>query len=108
MLYSTNSVIDFAKQVFLKEIDMDKYEDDALVKKYYFPLDFSDDIIDISIKRLFVLHNFQRGFMIVQYTHQVLDSETGLTITGSIGIVSKWTIEKRDNRWVVTDIEERP
>ena len=49
--------------------------------------------IDVSISRVWVWHNFKNGYMKVIYSVRYLD-ENGKIVSCSIGVPSKWYIEK--------------
>ena len=108
MVMPTNNIIHFAKLVFTQEINKESYKDNALVEYYFFPIDIRENIVNIDIKRLFVLHDSKHGYRLVRYTYLVTDRDTGLTITASKGVNSKWIIDNIDGEWVVSSIEENP
>ena len=47
------------------------------------------------------------GYMWVKYTSVAYDVDGEVT-TGSWNILTKWELEKQDDRWIVTDINEAP
>ena len=61
------------------------------VKEYEFDLDY-------------VWHNTKRGYVEVTYRY-LINGKVEKNYRGSSG-VSRWYIEKRNNRWIVTKIEE--
>ena len=70
---------------------------------------FDYEIADAKIKisRIFVLHNFKKGKMYVNYTIETLNKD-GIHIYGSHNIYSTWDIEKKNGKWIVTSIKEKP
>ena len=108
MIASTYSVVQFAKTVFLQQIDKNAYPDNCLVNKYYYPKDITHSDITIRIYPLFVNHNFEKGVMYVSYTFVVRDRITGELVCGNWGVDSKWTIEKNAGKWIVNRIDEHP
>ena len=108
MLLNTNSVISYAKDIFMQKIPYDKNSPDALMHRYYYPDDDSDDRISLDLHRLFVWHNFDHGYMYVYYTIEVKDRVTNELEHGSWGIPSRWEIKKIDDIWRVIDIKEDP
>ena len=47
------------------------------------------------------------GYMWVKYTSVAYDVDGEVT-TGSWNILTKWEVEKQDDRWIVTNINEAP
>lgn len=107
LFINTNSVINDFRSIINNKIDdeiaygeLERYKipefDDVVYKRTY-----------SKIKRKFVFHNFGKGVMYIKYTYCAYDTNEKL-ITGSKDVSSKWYIEKRNGRWVVTEIEEKP
>ena len=108
MLWSTNSVIDDFKNCVSANEQAQEVKNTNLYMYYYFGDNFTDIVdTDIKIKRKFVLHNFNKGVMWINYTYYVYDDK-GTCIKGSHDIDSKWYIKKVDSRWIVYDIDEAP
>jgi len=63
--------------------------------------------VEANVTRLFVWHGFSKGFMYVRYFYKGEDA-SGKLLTASGPLISKWTIQKIDGEWVITDIEEAP
>lgn len=63
--------------------------------------------VESWVRRIWVWHNGQKGYMLVNYTCRYFDAD-GEAVSWSVGIDSKWYIEKQNGKWVVTDIEEAP
>lgn len=108
MLLNTNSVISYAEDIFMQRIPYDANSPDALMHRYYYPEDHSDDLFSLDLRRLFVWHNFDHGYMYVYYTIEVKDGITNELEYGSWGIPSRWEIKKIDGVWRVIDIKEDP
>ena len=108
MFYSTNNVIeDFKACVSGKDVS-NGVEDAQLYKYYNYKADNGRAVdADVEIRRLFVLHNFKKGVMYVEYSCETFDEE-GNTVYGAAGIPSKWYIERNNGRWEVVEIEEDP
>jgi hypothetical protein len=63
--------------------------------------------IELSLTRLFTLHNFREGYIWVFYTYIAYD-EDGRILSGSSRIPSKWKIERIDGAWEIVEIYEDP
>ena len=107
MLFTTNSVInDFYDVV---NNDLDESNSYGELERYKVPSFASVTYKETNskIRRIFVLHNSNKGVMYVKYSYIMYDV-TGDVITGSTNIFSKWYLKKSGNRWLVTDIDEKP
>ena len=60
-------------------------------------------------KLKFVAANFSgdSGYIWVKYSSEAYDKDGEVTF-GSLDILSRWELEKKDNQWVVTSIKEHP
>jgi hypothetical protein len=106
MVIDTNSIVfDFKNCISGKDISDDIKETEL----YY--MYFNDDevgyVTDVNVRRYFVLHNFHKGVMYVNYTYKTFD-KSGKQIRGAHKVSSKWYIEKQNGRWLVYDIDENP
>lgn len=63
--------------------------------------------IYINLKRKWVCHNFNKGIVFVKYNIELYD-ELGDCIRGAWNVDSEWCIEKKNGRWIVTEIHEMP
>ena len=63
--------------------------------------------IDLKLYRIFALHNFDRGYLWINYSVEVAD-EDGTVITGSWRINVRMDIQRVNGEWTVTRIYERP
>ena len=104
IFFDTNSVIDDFKAVANGEShqiidygELARYDG----KKYF--KDFSR--ANVEIRRTFVMHNFNEGYMNIVYTIERFNDK-GEHIYGAWNIPAKWYIKKIDGRWQVTKIEE--
>jgi len=105
MLIDTNPVVNEVKNVMSGQISKELTQDTPL--SMYNTADWNPTSVNISIRRVFVWHNFRDGYMRVIYTYKAFDS-SGTGLTGSSRVLSKWTIHKENGKWVITDIEEAP
>ena len=51
--------------------------------------------------------NHDSGYVWVRYTSKAYKQE-GTMVTGSSNVYSRWTIQRQDGTWVVTNIQEHP
>ncbi|MBQ8164985.1 MAG: hypothetical protein IJZ94_04140 [Clostridia bacterium] len=105
MVLNTNSVIRYAKSVFLGEISLEEVVDTPLYR--YYPKDLEIATTDLSINRIFVAHNFKEGYIWVKYDEERMDS-SGNILSGSWDAVSRWKIHKENGEWKVIEIKEAP
>jgi len=104
--YPTNDLFSEAKSVLAGEKVVD--ESNPLwrynFRKKYYP---DTETIESSIGRIWVWHNGKKGVMQVLYSVRYYD-KNGKIDYCSIGIPSKWYIEKENGKWKVTKIDEHP
>lgn len=106
MLYNTNQVIDDFKNVVSGSIDRN-VDYGELLERYDVFNCKGFERADVEIRRTFVMHNFKRGIMNVNYTIYAYDKD-GVVIYGSHNVPSTWHIEKTNGRWTVVKISEAP
>lgn len=108
MLSNTNTLFADAKAIFEGKKTV---TDDNPLYRYRFDSESypgnATKEINLSISRVWVWHNFKNGYMKVIYSVRYLD-ENGEIVSCSIGVPSKWYIEKNDGEWKITKIEEAP
>ena len=109
MLLSTNSVMGEVRSAFMLELDSSETEGRAIHKYNHYWRGKDRDVgeINLTLRRRFVLHNFQRGYIWAIYSHTVYDTEGNL-IGGSWRAPTRWRIEKIDGEWEIVEIYERP
>lgn len=107
LFLNTNSVMRYAKAVFRGEIALEEVVDSPMYRHYYPKNEPELDKVDLSIHRVFVLHNFSDGYIWVKYDVAHIDS-SGYEYRGSRDILSRWKIHKENGEWKVVDIEEGP
>jgi hypothetical protein len=61
----------------------------------------------VKINRIFVLHNFNEGYMWIRYWRKGYDSE-GNVMFGSSDIPARWRIQKTNGNWEIIEIIEKP
>lgn len=105
LLLSTNSLIedfyDVTHNNKSEEVDYGQLE------RYSIPEYVQYNNIKTNIQRLFVIHSFRKGILWVKYSCIAYD-ENDKTVAGSTNIISQWYIEKRNGRWKVIKIKEKP
>jgi len=112
MYHDTNELTHHVKELFRGEIDPALPErtpsgtyNQATHYESLYPREVAE--VDITILRLFVLHDFNDGFMEVYYFYEARDSESRV-LCGSWGIRSHWVIHKEDGVWQIVEIHEDP
>lgn len=108
MLNDTNSIIEDFRKCQICDNEASELSMAALYNRYY-RKDHEKRIaqVNIKIRRDFVLHDFKKGVMYVTFTCEKFD-QNGAAIYGAADIKAKWNIEKHNNRWIVTNIQEAP
>lgn len=68
-----------------------------------------DEAVTEKHKLKFIAANFSRdsGYIWVKYSSEAYDKDGKVTF-GSWDILSRWEIEKKDNKWVVASRKEHP
>lgn len=136
MQIDTNSLIDEVRMAFSNEdVYVPDYEFDPIAKpkKYAIPgvryivfaggelktnlvaryntkrfaLGLDNTSFESSVQRIFALHNFSEGFLWFKYSEK-LEDENGKGIISNAGVPVRLTIQKKDGKWAVTDIYEKP
>ena len=110
MFFTTNSLIRDVRSALLIEVDSYQTAGRAIdVYNNSWVLERGRGVgrVDLTLIRLFTIHNFQRGFIYVYYSCEVYD-ESGELLTGSRSIITRWEIEKLNGEWEIMKIFERP
>ena len=105
MFLTTNSVMRYAKSVFHGEISAEDIVDTPLYRYYRDEPEIAK--VDVSLKRLFVVHGFKDGYIWVKYDVARMDY-SGYEVSGARDIISRWKIHKENGEWKVVDIKEAP
>jgi len=109
MLIDTSSVMREVRDAFLGKIESSE-NIGGEINYYNFNSDYPDEKLgkaDLTLIRLFTLHNFHEGYIGAYYSYAAYD-EAGDLITGSWRIPTKWKIHKENGKWEITDIYEAP
>lgn len=104
-------VLDFADEAFafIVATDEDKKEAEEKFGKLHIYCLTHDDVVSEAhaIDFLSAKTDGNSGYLWVQYSQEGYD-KNGKCTCGAWRIKSRWTIEKIDDKWVVTDILEHP
>ncbi len=106
MFLGTNSIFNEVKTVMKGEYDED-YVFTGEMDYFNFTRDSGDATVDLDVKRLFIIHNFQHGYMWVFYSFEVTSKSGGVS-PGGADILSKWEIERQNGKCVIVDVIEAP
>jgi len=111
MIISTNSLIRDVESVFRLEVDRSVTEgrpiDQYNYNNHAEARGREVGGISYSLRRRFVWHNFQYGYIWARYTRVVYDID-GRILTGASRIPTRWRIERQNGRWEIVEIFERP
>lgn len=107
MLIDTNSVFNYAKDVFLGKVPHEEVAGTPLsmydiTKREYITK------VDLEISRTFTFHNFTDGYMYVRYDHTGYD-DSGELRYGSVAEFPRWAIwkiHKENGEWKIVKIRE--
>lgn len=64
-------------------------------------------LTDSKIYTLYAIHNFKKGVMYVNYSYEHYNDNNEV-IGGSYRIKAKWYIRRKNGKWIVYDIDEKP
>ena len=111
-LLSVCTIIHEVKDVFDGKVSKSETDNTPLeLYNYYHDRLKSNYVIKTSIRPIFVIKNWERGTILVRYEYWVYDEE-GKILWGFANRFpvppSRWTIEKIDGKWKITDIFEAP
>ncbi len=103
MLCDTGSVLQDFRDCVSGEAT-ESLKDSALYEMYY---NANAERAEVKVRRNFVIHNFKKGIIYANYTYRAFDKD-GNEVRGNHKVPTKWYIEKKNGRWMVVDIDERP
>ena len=108
IIIDTYSIRRDAMRVFHAEIDIENEDYGALIRYYPKVKDIENTETKAIIIPLISYHNFSEGYVWVTYIAESKDKTTGEVLYGTYGAFSQWMIERKDHRWIVTEINEAP
>lgn len=103
---NTNSVVNNVENIMSGNVEKSITQNTPL-DQYNRKGDFGTVKVDVKLNRLFVLHNFNKGYMWMLYTYEGYDKDNNRTY-GAWNILSKWKIEKINGKWEVVNIIGEP
>lgn len=107
MLIDTNPLMDEVKNVFLGNVSREETRGEPIDR---YNIRRRDDAVilsaEVSITRLFTIHNFREGYIWVRYAHKSESAQGSLM--GSGIILTKWKIKKENGKWSIVEIFEKP
>jgi len=110
LIIDTHSLMNRAKKIFLGEVSENDIKDE-LIKYSLNGYSNEENVIgkvNLKLFRLFTLHNFKDGIIIIYYTRVVYSNKKEI-ITGSWDIFPViWKIRKINKIWNVVKIKEAP
>lgn len=105
MFFSTTPLLNYVESIYKGEVKTQQisntWYEDFNIKKH------NENIknVDITINRVFVCHNFKKGFMIVKINCQAFDSEDEV-VYGDY-CYEKWEIIKNKSGWQIVDVKQK-
>jgi len=110
MLLNTNSIMKDVRSAFLCKTDISETEgreiDRYNTQHYFEDEERAMGSVDLTLFRLFTLHNFRNGYIWAYYSRTAHDKDGGL-VTSSLYHTTKWKIEKINGKWEIVEIFER-
>ena len=111
-LLSVRTIIYEVKDVFEGKVSKSETDNTPLeLYNYYHDRLKANYVIETSVRPVFVIKGWKRGTIFVRYEYWVYD-EDGNILWGFANRFpvppSRWTIEKIDGKWQITDIFEAP
>lgn len=109
MFFDTNRLLKEVRSAFLWETARSETVGRPIDAYNYIRRADNDTLgkADLTLIRLFVLHNFNNGYIWAYYSYKAYD-EDGELITGSSNIPTKWRIHKDNGKWEIVEIFEAP
>ncbi len=107
MLLDTNSVFNYAKDVFLGKVPHEEVKGTPLSLYDITEREYITKV-DLEISRAFVFHNFTDGYIYVRYVHMGYD-DIGELRYGSVAEFPGWAIwkiHKENGEWKIVKIRE--
>jgi hypothetical protein len=107
MLIDTNPLINEVNNVSLGNISREETRGFP-IDRYNIRRRYDVEVLnaEVSIIRLFTIHNFREGYIWVRYTNKSENVE-GLRM-GSHRVLAKWRIIKDNGKWSIVEIFEKP
>lgn len=110
MLWDTNPLIEYARDVFYGEIPNEEIENTPWSK--YDTTHNRDGVgeVVLGLRRVFVIHNFFDGYMWITYENIVYDDNGELLYLGTQEFpkMAMWKIHKENGEWILVEIDEHP
>jgi hypothetical protein len=105
MLLNTNSAVDYVKEVMHGRISASETIGTPLDQYNHNDFLWINPKVDVSITRLFVLHNFFDGYIWVMYKFETIENGRE-ELPGTGYIMSRWKIHRENGKWEIIEINE--
>ena len=109
MLYDTQEILYDFNNCIADNVLSESMKETELYR-FYNRNELYDNLIvsaNTKVRRIFVLHNFNKGMMLVNYDCEAFDAE-GNSLYSSSNVYARWYIEKKNGKWLVVDVKEQP
>ena len=108
MIMSTNDLINYVEKVMTGEISKEKTKGTP-IDRYNNENVLLNAKVDVTVNRLFVIHNFFDGYVWVKYSYVTTKNEDPREIMpASVDVISRWKIHKKNGSWKIVEIKEAP
>ena len=104
MYYTSKDVFTYAEKVMRGEVPLEETAG-RKVDRYQYKLDYPIDKVNVTLKVIWVVHDFYKGEAEVYY--HMAHYSNGLNVFGSVAY-STWYIEKINGKWEIVKIIEKP
>ena len=108
MIISTKSLINYVYRIMNNEIPLEEVEG-TIYEHFHpiavYPIDVDKFNCDVNIYKGWIFHDLKKGEINVIYHVSYYDDNE---IFGGSNAPSKWLIEKKDGKWEIVEIIEKP
>ena len=106
MFFSTNKLVNDVENIMLGRVPADVTEGKE-IHRYNNSAVYLNAEVDVSITRLFVVHNFSDGYMWVKYSYVTKKNDKDI-LPSSVNVISRWKIHRENGKWEIVEIVEEP
>ena len=104
MVYTTNDLINYVERIMLNEIPLEETEGTRF-HLYQSKSKYTIDKAEVSINRGWIFHDFKKGVINLNYRVAQYSGEKCVYFSSA---PSEWLIEKKDGKWEIVKIIEKP
>ena len=106
MFFSTNHLIEYVENVMLGNVLVEDTAGTPL-ERYNNRDIYENAQVQVSIIRLFTIHDFSNGYIWVKYTYETQKNDMGILVS-TADVISRWKIKRENGVWKIVEIKENP